>query len=473
MKAAYDAVVVGAGPNGLVAAIVLAQAGRSVLVVEAEETVGGAARTMELTLLGFRHDPFSAVYPLSTGSPFIPTLPLGEHGLEWIHPPVLAAHPLDGGRVALLERSFAGTGASLGVDADAWRRVMQPYADRWTDLAPDILGPLGIPRHPFLLARFGLAALRTAQGLAEGAFRQEEARALFAGIAAHCALPLTAPATASFGLVLAAAGHASGWPIPRGGAGSLTGALASYLRSLGGEIVTGTHVASLDELPPSRAVLLDLTAHQVVEVAGSRLPDAYRRRMGRFRYGPGVFKVDWALSEPVPWTAEGCRRAGTVHLGGTLREVAASEAAAAHGRHAEHPFVLFAQPSLFDGTRAPQGKHVGWAYCHVPNGSTQDMTERIEAQVERFAPGFRDTILARHTMNTSQIHARDANLVGGDINGGSPDLAQLFFRPVTRRVPYATPVKGLYLCSASTPPGGGVHGMCGYHAARAALTDGF
>ncbi|MGI9189765.1 MAG: phytoene desaturase family protein, partial [Longimicrobiaceae bacterium] len=465
----YDAVVVGAGPNGMAAAITLARAGRSVVVYEANDVAGGGARSSLLTLPGFVHDDFSAVHPMAAGSPFLRTLPLAEHGLEWVHPSAALAHPFDDGPPALLERSFAATGETLGPDAAAWSDLLRPFADGWDRLAPDILGPLGIPRHPLLLARFGVRAIRSARGLAESAFDGEQARALLAGIAAHGGVPLDTPASAAIGLVLAAAGHAVGWPFPRGGAGNLAAALVSYLRSLGGAVVLGERVDLLRELPPSRATLLDLTPRQVLRIAGDRLPLRYRRALERFRYGAGVFKLDWALNGPIPWKDPECARAATVHLGGTLREIAASEAGLLDGKVPERPYVLLTQPSLFDGWRAPPGKHTAWAYCHVPNGSPADMTERIEAQVERFAPGFRDLILAKHVMGPAELEARDRNLVGGDVNGGAPLLGQLFFRPAVRLDPYRTPVEGLFLCSASTPPGGGVHGMCGYHAARSAL----
>ncbi|HEV2146433.1 MAG TPA: NAD(P)/FAD-dependent oxidoreductase [Longimicrobiaceae bacterium] len=469
---AYDAVVVGAGVNGLAAATVMAQAGRSVLVREANSTVGGAARSAELTLPGFVHDPFSSVYPLAAGSPFLGTLPLGEHGLEWVHPDAPLAHPFDDGTAALLERSFAATGATLGPDGEAYRELLEPLAARWDTLAEGILGPLRIPRHPVLLLHFGVHALRSVRGLGKSHFREDRARALLSGSAAHSALPHGAAASASFALVLNAAGHAVGWPFARGGSGRLSGALASYLRSLGAEIVTDAPVRSLDELPPARAVFLDLTPRQVLRLAGDRLPPGYRGALEAFRYGPGAFKVDWALDGPIPWAAPECARAGTVHLGGSPEEIAEAESRAWRGEHAERPFVLLAQPSLFDPTRAPAGRHVAWGYCHVPNGSGVDMTRRIEDQVERFAPGFRDRILARSVLGPAELERLDANLVGGDVNGGSADLGQLFFRPAFRPSPYSTPVPGLYLCSASTPPGGGVHGMCGFHAAHRALADG-
>jgi phytoene dehydrogenase-like protein len=465
----YDAVVVGSGPNGLAAAITLAREGCRVVVFEANETLGGGARSAELTLPGFTHDLCSAVYPLAVGSPFFRTLPLQEHGLRWVHPPAPLAHPLDDGTAVVLERSVEETARGLGEDAARYRKVFAPLVGDWEALTPELLAPAHLPRHPFKLARFGLRAIRSARAVALGAFRTPRARAFFAGNAAHSQLPLEKLATAAFGLVLGASAHAVGWPVARGGAQSLTDALVSYLRSLGGEVLAGVRVRSVDELPAARAVLCDLTPHGLLKIAGHKLPAAYRRRLERYRYGVAAYKLDWALGAPVPWRAEECARAATVHLGGTFDEIAASERDAWEGRHAEKPFVLVAQPSLFDQTRAPAGRHTLWAYCHVPLGSTFDMTERIERQIERFAPGFRERILARHATTPADFERRNANLVGGDINGGAQDLTQLFTRPVARLNPYTTPLKGLYLCSSSTPPGGGVHGMCGHLAARAAL----
>ena len=466
-----DAIVVGAGPNGLAAAIVLARAGRSVLVVESADTVGGGTRTAALTLPGFRHDVCSAIHPLVPGSPFLRTLPLEEHGLEWVESPAALAHPFDDGTAALLERSLAATAATIGGDRAAWLRMMGPLVWKADVILGGVLGPLRVPRNPLTLARFGLDAIRPATSVARRRFREPRARALFAGLAAHSMLPLTRSPSAGVGLVLALLGHHVGWPFARSGSQAIADALASYLRSLGGEIRTGQNVESLDDLPATRAVLVDVTPRQLVRMAGKRLPAGYRRRLGGYRYGPGVFKLDLALDGPIPWRAEECTRAATVHLGGTLEEIAASEAAISRGLTPERPYVLLAQQSLFDPTRAPAGKHTVWAYCHVPNGSGADMTDRIEAQIERFAPGFRDLILARHTMGPADIEAYNPNYVGGDINAGVQDLRQLFTRPVARSVPYSTPAKGLYICSASTPPGGGVHGMCGYWAARAALRN--
>jgi phytoene dehydrogenase-like protein len=464
-----DAVVVGSGPNGLSAAIALAQAGRSVVVREAADSIGGGMRTEQLTLPGYLHDVCSIVHPLALSSPFFRTLPLEEHGLEWVHSPACLAHPFDDGSVAMLERSIEATGATLGPDARAWKKLLGRWTDEWLTLAEDVLGPLEFPDHPFLLARFGLTAVRPAYGLAKRSFRGDRARALFAGNAAHSMVPLTQSPTAAFGLTLAAAGHAVGWPIARGGSRSIAAALASYFRSLGGEIVTGAPVDDVDELRGVGTILLDLTPRQVLRIAGHRLPSRYRGALERYRYGAGSFKMDWALSEPIPWRSPECRRAATVHLGGTLDEIAASEHAPLAGEVPEKPFVLLVQPTLFDPTRAPVGKHVAWAYCHVPFGDDVDMTEAIEAQIERFAPGFRDVVLARSVMPPSALERHNPNLVGGDISAGAMTLRQVFFRPAFRRNPYSTPVDGLYLCSASTPPGGAVHGMCGYYAARAAL----
>jgi phytoene dehydrogenase-like protein len=464
-----DAIVVGAGPNGLAAAIALARARRPVLVLEAEEAIGGGTRSAELTLPGFVHDVCSAIHPLAAASPFFRTLPLSQYGLEFIQPPAPLAHPFDDGTAALLERSIKATGEQLGRDAAAYRKLMEPLVRNAAAVLEEALGPLRLPRHPLALARFGLLALRSAAGLATGWFVGGRARALFAGLAAHSIQPLERPPTAAFGLMLGLLGHAVGWPVARGGSQKIAEALATHLRSLGGEIVAGARVQSLESLPPARAVLLDVTPRQVLGIAGPWLPAGYQRQLAAYRYGPGVFKVDWALDGPIPWTAAECARAGTVHLGGSLGEIAVAERAAWRGEPAERPFVIVGQQSLFDPTRAPAGKHTVWAYCHVPHGSTVDMTERIEAQLERFAPGFRDRVLARHTMPPAEIERHNANCVGGDINGGVQDLRQLFTRPTARLVPYGTPAQGLYLCSSSTPPGGGVHGMCGYFAAQAAL----
>jgi phytoene dehydrogenase-like protein len=465
----HDAIVVGSGPNGLAAAIELARSGKRVLVVECAATIGGGTRTAELTLPGFLHDVCSAVHPMAAASPFFRSLPLPEHGLEWVHPDLPLAHPLDDGTASALDRSVEVTAKTLGPDAAAYRRLMGPLVARAEGLFSDLLGPFRIPHRPLGALRFGLSAIRSGQGLADAWFSGQQARALIAGLAAHAVLPLEQSPGAAITLMLGLAGHAVGWPFPRGGSQRIAEALASYLRSLGGAIVTGRRVNLVDELPPAWAILFDVAPRQLLALAGHRLPERYRRALGRYRYGPGVFKLDWALAGPIPWRSCECRRAGTVHVGGTLEEIAAAEGAVFRGEHSERPFVLVAQPSLFDQTRAPAGKHTAWGYCHVPHGSIVDMTERIEAQIERFAPGFRDLILARHAMNTAAMERYNPNYVGGDITGGVADWRQLFTRPVIGLNVYATPARGLYLCSSSTPPGGGVHGMCGYFAARAAL----
>jgi phytoene dehydrogenase-like protein len=464
-----DAIVVGSGPNGLAAAIVLAQAGIGVRVLEAADTVGGGARSAELTLPGFVHDVCSAIHPLGVASPYFRTLPLAEHGVEWIEPPAALAHPFDDGTGVLLERSPDAAAQGLAGDEDRWRRIFAPLARDAEPLFEDLLGPLHLPAHPLALARFSAPAALPATLLARLSFRGAKARAVFAGLSAHSMLRLDRPPSAAFGLTLGLLAHAVGWPFPQGGSQRISDALASYLRSLGGEIETGRRVESLAELGEARPVLLDVTPRGLLALAGDRLPTLYRRGLERYRYGPGVFKLDWALDAPIPWRAEECACAATVHLGATLEEIAASEAAPWRGEIAERPYVLLAQQSLFDSTRAPEGGHTAWAYCHVPNGSTVDMTERIEAQIERFAPGFRERILARSARGPAAIELYNANYVGGDINAGAATLSQLFTRPVARLSPYTTPVPGVFLCSASTPPGGGVHGMCGYHAARAAL----
>ncbi|HZO28295.1 MAG TPA: NAD(P)/FAD-dependent oxidoreductase [Chloroflexota bacterium] len=468
-RAAYDAVVVGAGPNGLAAAIVLAKAGRSVLVREASSTAGGGVRSDALTLPGFVHDVCSAIHPLGLASPLFRRLPLDAHGLEWVHPPIPLAHPLDDGSAVLLHQSTSATAAGLGRDGAAWRLLMDPFVSRFEQLAPDLLAPLRPPRHPFLLARFGMLAVQPSSVLTRLLFREPRARALFTGLAGHATLPLTHPPSAAFGLVLGMTGHAVGWPMPRGGAQRIADALVSYLRSLGGEIETNAPVEAIDDLPAHRAVLLDLTPRQVLRIAGSRLTEGYRKELEAFQYGLGTFKVDWALDGPIPWRSPDAARAGTVHLGGTIEEMEQARKEEWAGRPAERPLVLLSQPTLFDPSRAPEGKHTAWGYCHLPNGSPVDMTERIEAQVERFAPGFRDRIIARHTMGPADFERHNPNLVGGDLNGGEATLRQLFFRPALRPVPYATSAPDIFICSSSTPPGGGVHGMCGFHAARTAL----
>lgn len=462
------ACVIGAGPNGLAAAIVLAQAGLHVEVLEAEAQPGGAARTMELTLPGFHHDFGSAVHPMAAGSPFFSSLPLADHGLEWIYSPAPLAHPFDDGTAVTLERNLDDAEATLGEDGRVWRRLMESSARNWAKFAGDILRPLlRVPSHPFLLAKFAQDALAPATFVARRRFRSERTRALFAGLAAHSFLPLSEPLSASFGLVLGAAAHAVGWPIPRGGAQSLTNALSAQLVQLGGKITPSTPIASFDSLQHYDLTMCDITPRQLLHLSQGKLSAGYRRRLESFRYGPGIFKVDYALSAPIPWKAAECFRAATVHLGGTMEEIAASEAAVTSGQPAERPFILLSQPTLFDPSRAPVGKHIAWAYCHVPNGSTFDMLGRFEAQIERFAPGFRNCILARRTWSPVDLEAMDANLVGGDINGGAVDFRQFLFRPTWRY--YATSAEDIYLCSSSTPPGGGVHGMCGFNAAKFAL----
>lgn len=462
------ACVIGAGPNGLAAAIVLAQAGLEVEVFEAEQQPGGAARTMELTLPCFHHDFGSAVHPMAAGSPFFSALPLQDYGLEWVHSPAPLAHPLDDGTAVMLERNLDDAEAALGEDGRAWRDLIGPFAANWSKLAHDILRPMiALPRHPFLLATFAVDAVPSANFVARRRFRNDRTRALFAGLAAHSFLSLDEPLSASFGLVLAAAAHAVGWPIPRGGAQSITNALSAHLAQLGGKITISKRIENLRELPQCDLIMCDITPGQLLRLSGERLSKSYRQRLQTYRYGPGIFKVDYALSNAIPWKAAECLRAATVHVGGSMEEIAASEAAMSEGKISERPFVLVAQPTLFDPTRAPAGKHIAWAYCHVPNGSDVDMLDRLEDQIERFAPGFRDCVLARRVFSPANLEAMDANLVGGDIGGGAVDLRQFLFRPTWRQ--YKTSAPNIYLCSSSTPPGGGVHGMCGYNAASMAL----
>jgi len=471
VKSHYDCVIVGSGPNGLAAAIVLAQAGLGVLVVEAKETIGGGARTEELTLPGFRHDICSAIHPMALVSPFIRELPLASYGLEWAYSPAAIAHPLDDGTAATLELSLDATAARLGEDEQAYRKLMAPFAPKAGQLFDEILRPvlaLPPPRHPFLLAHFGLLGLQSALGLAKR-FKTPHARALLGGAAAHSFIPLSRIGSASFGLALIMAGHATGWPAAKGGSSAIIDAMAAHLRSLGGEIQTGLRVRSLRDLPPATAVVFDVTPIQLAYIAADHLPSRYLKRLGRFRYGPGVFKVDLALDGPIPWKAAECARSATVHVGGTIEEIAAHEHAVFHGRMTDKPFVLVAQQSMFDPTRAPEGKHTGWAYCHVPHGSAIDATEAVESQIERFAPGFRDRILARRTTNTAQYEEYNANNVGGDIAGGANTMSQFLTRPFAKVDPYATPNDRIFMCSSSTPPGGGVHGMCGYWAAKSVL----
>ncbi len=471
-KREYDAVVIGSGPNGLAAAITLQQNGLSVLLIEGKDTIGGGMRSAELTLPGFTHDICSAIHPLAAASPFFETLPLASHGLEYIYPEIAAAHPFDNGKAAVLKQSIDETAAILGDDQQAYKNLLQPIVNDWPSIAPDVLGPLHFPKHPLAMAAFGLTALRSATSVADR-FKTEEAKGLFAGMAAHSMQPLTKLSTAAAALVLMSAGHLKGWPLPKGGSQKIANALASYFISLGGKIETNTYINTLDQLPSSHAVLFDTGPQQLLQIAGHHFSSIYKWQLEHYRYGMGVFKVDWALDGPIPFTADECRQAGTVHIGNTLSEIVSSEQLTWGGGHPEKPFVLLAQQSLFDPSRAPEGKHTAWAYCHVPGGSTADMTTAIETQIERFAPGFRDRILAKHTMNSTQMEEYNPNNIGGDINGGVIDLGQLFTRPALRWSPYKTSAKGIYICSASTPPGGGVHGMCGYHAAKRALKDAF
>ncbi len=465
----YDAVVVGSGPNGLAAAITLAGAGVKTLVLEAEATPGGGARSLPLTRPGFVHDVCSTVHPLGVGSPFFQSLALDRFGLAWVYSPAPLAHVLSSGRAVLLERSIEDTVRHFPTDAEAYRELMQPLLAEFPAVLRSILGPLRWPASPLATLRFGLPALRSMRGLGHERFRDPGSLALFAGMAAHAMLPLEALGTTSFGLVLALAGHQFGWPLARGGSQSITNALIACLRELGGEIELGQRIEQLSQLPPASAYLFDVGPRQLSRIAGDALPDSFHRRLQAFRYGAGVFKIDWALRAPVPWRDPQCAKAATVHLAGEFDDIAPAEAAVHRGELVERPFVLFVQPSLFDDTRAPAGSHVAWAYCHVPAGSNLDATARIEAQIERFAPGFGSTILARATKDARQMEQQNPNYVGGDINGGRADLSQLFFRPTARIDPYATPAPNLFLCSSSTPPGGGVHGMCGYFAARSAL----
>ncbi len=465
----FDAVVVGSGPNGLSAAVALAQGGASVLVLEAAAEVGGGTRTAELTLPGFHHDVCSAVHTTGILSPFFRSLPLEEHGLRWIVPRASVAHPLDDQPAVMLWHSVEATCAGLGADATSYRNLVAPFLNNPEGFFGDALGPLGWPRHPGMFARFGLKAMWPATTFANWRFQQSRARALFAGCAGHSVLPLDKMFTAALGLIFSIAGHVDSWPVAAGGSQAIPRALASILRGLGGEIRTGVRVTSPAELPPARVYLFDTSPDQLASIAQPALPKGYVRRLGRYRYGPGAFKLDWALDGPIPWRDPNCLEASTVHLGGTLEEIAAGESAMFRGKHPERPYVLLCQQGQLDPSRAPHGKQTGYAYCHVPGGSTVDMTEAIENQVERFAPGFKDRVLARHTMNTRDFHRYNPNYVGGAITGGVADVFQLFTRPVARLDPYATPNPRVYICSASTPPGGGVHGMCGYHAAQSAL----
>lgn len=470
-KRDFDAVVVGSGPNGLSAAITLQEAGLSVLVLEGKDTIGGGLRTKSLTLPGFHHDVCSAIHPLAIASPFFRKLPLREHGLEFVFPTFAAAHPLDDGQVVAVDSSIENTARFLGKDKASYQRWMKAVVENVDAALDDILGPLSIPSSPLAMAAFGLKALQPANFFSRRYFTDPKSKAMWAGMAAHSMLPLSKPATSAIGLVLLASAHSKGWPIPKGGSQAIATALASYFTSLGGKIEVNTYINAMSQLPSTHAVLFDTSPRQMLSIAGQQFSSFYRWQLNRYKYGMGVFKIDWALESPIPFTAPEARMAGTVHVGGTAEEINVSEQSAWRGEHAEKPFVLLAQPSVFDSTRCPDNKHVAWAYCHVPSGSHKDMTAVIENQVERFAPGFRETILTRHTMNAQEMEEYNPNYIGGDINGGAITISQLFTRPALRSSLYKTSAKGLYICSSSTPPGGGVHGMCGYHAAKRALKD--
>jgi phytoene dehydrogenase-like protein len=466
-----DTIVVGSGPNGLAAAITCAKAGRSVRVLEAKQSPGGAVSSADLTEAGFIHDVGAAVFPIAIGTPFFRGLPLEEHGLSWIFPEASLAHPLDDENAAIIYRDWDKTVDDLGIDGRGYALLTGLFKGRWDKLADDLLSPLHMPGHPVLFASFGLRTILPVMLLAKVLFKTAKGRALLAGLGAHSILPLSHPLSSAFALLMAVSCNSPGWPIPRGGSGRVSAALASYLQSLGGEIITSQEVRNLNDIEPAHAVFFDLAPVHMLRIAGNRLPPVYRQKLSRYRYGPGVFKVDWALRGTIPWKAPECLKAATIHVGGSMEEIAASERAVWKGFHPERPFVICVQPSLFDATRAPDGCHIAWAYCHVPNGSTFDMTERIERQIERFAPGFRDLVIGRSIMPPASIEKFDANCIGGDIAGGMNSIRQMLARPVFSTNPYAMPLPGMYLCSASTPPGGGVHGMCGYHAARIYLEE--
>ena len=465
----FDAAIVGSGPNGLAAAILLAQRGLKVIVLEGSARLGGSARTAELTLPGFRHDEGAAILPLATASPFFASLPLSQFGLKWINPPAALAHPFDDGTAALLTNSIEETGTTLGPDSVPYKRLMKPLVSSWDELRQDLLGTMRFPAHPIADSRLALKALRSAQGLSNSHFKGSKAKGFSAGLAAHSVLPLNRIPSAAIGLIMCITGHSTGWPIPSGGAGSISEALGQYLISLGGKVVTGHKVKAISDLPGTGVVFYDTSPRFILDIYSDQIPRGYRKALQGYRYGPGIFKMDWALSGPIPWKAKECCQAGTVHLGGSQPEIAEAELAAWQGKVAARPFVILVQPTLFDPSRAPAGKHIAWAYSHVPNGCNYDMTQYIESQVERFAPGFKDTVMARHSSTPATLETGNPNLVGGDIVGGAQTLRQIFCRPLCRAIPYSTPLKGVYLCSAATPPGAGVHGMCGFHAATAFL----
>ena len=467
----YDAIIIGSGPNGLAAAITLARAGLSVVVYEARDTVGGGMRSAELTQPGFIHDICSAIHPLAAASPFFQELPLTQFGLRWIEPPLALAHPLDSESPVILERSVEMTSEGLGQDSKSYSKIIGPLLRKWPKLLPELLRPARIPANPARLLSFGRYGIQSASGFSLRHFSGNRARAMFSGLAAHSMLPLDRSFTAAIGLVLGVTAHSVGWPLPEGGSRKIADAMSAYLKSLGGEIILDHKIEKIKDLPTTPAILLDVVPRQMLQMAAEELPESYKKKLQKFRYGPGVFKIDWALNEAIPFKHGECQQAATVHIGGNWEEIALSEEQVSRGEHPERPFVLLAQQSLFDPKRAPVGKHSAWAYCHVPAGSTIDMTEHIENQVERFAPGFKDTIIARHTMNCLEYENYNANYIGGDINGGIQDWRQILARPVLRWNPYTTPNPSLFICSSSTPPGGGVHGMCGYHAAKTVLKN--
>lgn len=469
----FDAVVIGSGPNGYAAAIAMQQQGLSVLIIEAEEETGGGTRSAELTLPGFMHDLGSTIHPLGAGSPFLRTLPLDQFGLEWIFPPQALAHPFDNGQAVLLKRSVADTAQQFGTDEGAYNKLMQPIVDHWDNIAPDFLGPLPWPKHPVQLIKFGLRAIQSAEGLVNRYFQEEATKTFIAGIAAHVMLPLNTLVSSGIALVLGALGHVIGWPFPKGGAQSITHAMDTYFKSLGGTVQTGNRVQSVSDIPACKVMLFDITPKQLLNIQGLSFSTLYRKQLEHYRYGQGIFKIDWALNSPIPFRNPDCAKAATVHLGGSFEEIALSERLVWENKHPEKPYVLLVHQTQFDSSRAPKGRHTAWAYCHVPRYSQVDMTTAIENQVERFAPGFKDTVLARHTMNATQVEQYNANYIGGDINSGAQTIFQQFTRPTFRLKPYRTSIRNVYICSASTPPGGGVHGMCGYHAARLALKDHF
>jgi phytoene dehydrogenase-like protein len=468
----YDAIVVGAGPNGLAAAIRVAQHGFSTLVLERNKEVGGACRTEELTLPGFQHDVGSGVHPLALGSPFFSSLSLEKYGLAWRQPELPLAHPINHTEVATLRRSISETGNVLGRDARAYRKLFEPIVSRWQNLLEEFLQPIiHFPKYPWQMATFGNLALTSIDHLIRNRFSGEPGKALLAGLAAHSFVPLTDPGSSGFALLLGMMAHAIGWPIPVGGAQAIARALSQHFQALGGKVQTDVSVTTLRQLPESRVVLFDVTPRQLVQILGSLLPSGYRRKLERFKYGPGIFKIDYALDGPIPWVHPDCEKAGTVHLGGTFQEIAQAEYQVSRGRHAEHPFLLLSQPTVVDATRAPLNRHVAWVYGHVPNGSSWDMTKSFEKQIGRFAPEFKDRVLASRVTSSAELERINPNLIGGSITGGANNLWQLVARPILSAAPYRTPLKGVYLCSSSTPPGGGVHGMCGFHAANAALRD--